>query len=347
MFQFFLGAAPSRAPRIRTAAGADIRLLGVGGRVTRRPLLRPGVSRPVQPGRRIAGQDAQELLAFDPLPVRRPHLLRPDPVAPVAGALGSRRSTLAELPLWGLARGRTWRRPLLRPDIDVCTPTNTSDLAGSPVVESLAALGGIQIARLDATTADEILVQFRSVHAGWFHQLYLGRTLVDRTWLPEQRTLVGKLSGADWPEPMQVLAVHPDVADQDFGEKLPPRPYNRVRLAWRASGFPTDTAFFDVTAGNEPLAETDPNNRLNRILYNGDVGYEYLTDPLAGSGYWNFEVTARDDRPGPTDGNAGTAVCARERVLAFPPDVEPQSETSRFGLSLSGGIATFTATLPE
>jgi len=312
-------------------------------RVFRRALLRSGDSRPVQPARRVARPDSIELLIIDPLPAWRSPLLRPDPVAPTSGGLGSNRRSLVELPWWELARGRTWRSPLLRPDLTACTPSNGTLWPDHNLAITQAATGGVEIRRIDATTPDEIIVRFASAHDGWLHQLYLGRQLIDRTWLPEQRTLVGKISGAEWPEPLQILAVHPDIADLDFGDQLPARPYNRVRLDWRAAGFPSDAAFFDVTAGTAPLVDADPTNQLTRILYNGDIGYSYLSDPLAGSGYWNFEITARDDRP--ADGNAGTVACARERVLAYPPDVEP-SGGSRFGLSLAAGVATFTVTLP-
>ena len=207
-----------------------------------------------------------------------------------------------------------------------------------------AFLGGLAITSLQWASPRSLVCRFRSSHSSRWHHLYAGRTRVGVT-QPGQRVLTAQLVPATWPEHLTLLAV--DVAERltDFGDSLPPRPYNRVRLRFTASTFPDDCEFIDITAGTEPESAVDADNRIGRILFAGDRQYAFLTEPLAGSGEWNFEITPVDSRP--ADGNTGTAVEASQSVLAHPPDVQLAADGDRFDVEIASAALTLTATLPE
>lgn len=205
-----------------------------------------------------------------------------------------------------------------------------------------AFMGGLQIVSLAFASSRGLVCRFRSIHDQCWHQLYAGRTQIGIS-TPGQRTLVGQLQAARYPERLTLMAVEiPDRMD-DFGDELPPRPFNRARLRFTASGFPTDTEFLDITAGEEPGDPVDDSNRIGRLLYVGSTQYEFISDPLPG-GEWNFEITGRDNRP--RDGNAGTSVPASLTVLAHPPDVRITGG-DRLSVDVLNSVATVTATVPE
>lgn len=205
-----------------------------------------------------------------------------------------------------------------------------------------AYLGGLAVDSLAWASPRAIVCRFTSIHTARWHHLYAGRTLIGSC-APGQRLLSAQLLPARYPEHLTLAAV--DIADRttDFGDSLPLRPYNRVRLRFTASSFPDDTEFLDITAGTEPGGAVDDENRIGRLLFAGDRQYEFLTSPLQG-GEWNFEITARDNRP--AGGNAGTSVTAAQSVLAHPPDVEPVGR-DRLAVEVAAGVATITVTVPE
>lgn len=206
-----------------------------------------------------------------------------------------------------------------------------------------AYMGGLKIESLAWESPRALRCRFVSNYSRAWHHLYAGRSRVG-TCQPGQRSLTAQLLATDWPEHLTLLAV--DVADRltDFGDGLPPRPYNRVRLRFTADSFPADCEFIDITAGTEPGGAVDADNRIARLLFKGDGEYAFLTDPLAGSGEWDFRITPRDSRP--ASGNAGTAVDASQTVLAHPPDVQLASSGDRFTAVAAAGLLTVTATLP-
>ena len=202
---------------------------------------------------------------------------------------------------------------------------------------------GVPIDRAEWLDATTIRVRFRSTFTGRNHQLYAGRTLIGETSAPTSRVVTGTVRPSDAPQPLQLLAVSAGELGTDFGTRLPVRPYNRVKLSWTASGFPADTKLFEVRAGTTPGGAVDANNVLARVPFkSGVTSYGYTTDPLDGTGTWNFEIVARDNRP--ADGNAGTALAIAAVVLAYPADVTLNSDGSRLDVSVSGGTATVTFT---
>lgn len=206
-----------------------------------------------------------------------------------------------------------------------------------------AYMGGLAIESLAWASTRALACRFRSNHTSRWHHLYGGRSLIGSC-APGQRLVIGQLVPARYPEHLTLLAVDLQDRTTDFGDDLPLRPYNRVRLRFTADGFPTDTEFLDITAGTVPGGAVDDGNRIGRLLFAGDRQYEFLTPPLEGTGEWNFEITARDNRP--SSGNAGTAAAASQSVLAHPPDV-PLSSRNRLSVAVAGGFATITATVPE
>ena len=205
-----------------------------------------------------------------------------------------------------------------------------------------AYLGGLEVTSLTWASARSLVCRFTSIHTHRWHHLYAGRTLIGSC-APGQRLLSAQLLPARYPEHLTLAAV--DIADRttDFGDELPLRPYNRVRLRFTAASFPDDTEFLDITAGTEPGGAVDDDNRIGRLLFAGDQQYEFITDPLQG-GEWNFEITPRDNRP--SSGNAGTPATASQSVLAHPPDVE-QVARNRLSVEVDAGVATITVIVPE
>lgn len=207
-----------------------------------------------------------------------------------------------------------------------------------------AFLGQLRIDQLRWGGGRTLIARFTSGHVGRYHQLYAGRRRIGLTSGTGQRVIAGQLGFARYPEQITLLAVDPADRARDFGDDLPLRPYNRVRLGWTASGFPSDAEFFDITAGIIPGGAVDSTNRIGRVLFAGDRDYSFLTRPQAGTGQWNFEITARDNRK--PDGNAGTAVAASQTVLAHPPDVPFDSAGDRLSVAIAGAELTVTATVP-
>ena len=198
---------------------------------------------------------------------------------------------------------------------------------------------GVQLDRAEWIDSTTIRARFRSAHTGLRHQLYAGRTLIGETTAPGERIVVGTLRPSLAPQHLQILAVATGEAGADWGYTLPIRPYNRVKLSWTAASFPSDTKLFEVRAGTEPGGAVSSSNVLARVPFRANqTAYEYITNPLDGSGTWNFEIVARDNRA--ADGNAGTALAIAAVVLAHPRDVVTQSDGSRFSVSVSGGTAT-------
>lgn len=203
--------------------------------------------------------------------------------------------------------------------------------------------GGLALTSLAWASQRSLVCRFRSVHTRRWHHLYGGRSRIGVA-APGQRSLTAQLDPSRYPEHLMLLAI--DIGDRltDFGDSLPLRPFNRVRLRFSASGFPSDTEFLDVTAGTVPGGAVADSNRIDRLLFEGDDRYQLVTDPLPGSGTWNFQITPRDNRP--PGGNVGTPATASQDVLAHPPDV-PFVAGQRFHVAVADGAAIITTTVPE
>lgn len=205
-------------------------------------------------------------------------------------------------------------------------------------------LGGFRITGAEWISPTAISVSISTTWGtAYVYQLYAGRTLIGATSSRTERKIVGQLSPTEWPQLLQVLAVDPIHRTTDYGGSLPPRPYNRAKVAFTASAWPADSKAITVTAGNSVGGAVDPDNVVGRSLFDRNRVYSILTDPLEGSGVWNLSIQGRDDRL--ADGNAGTGLALTVDVLAIPPDVTLDSSTlSRFSVNCSGGIAAISFT---
>lgn len=202
-----------------------------------------------------------------------------------------------------------------------------------------ALLGGFAISSTPRWVSPlELLVPFSTTYTDRFHQLYAGRTLVGVSASPAATDVRAIIRPSHYGQPLQLVAVSPDDRLTDFGDDLPPRPYNKVRLSWTAAGY-TDCEAFEVTGGTTPGGAVDDANVLKRVLYDEDRVYEYVTPPLEGSGAWNFEVTPYDTAE--VDGNAGTPLAiATMGILAHPPDVAMNADLSRLTATVAGATIT-------
>lgn len=181
-------------------------------------------------------------------------------------------------------------------------------------------LGRIGISRAVYLGESSLQVQFVSDWTGMYHQVYLGRRLVGETAAPSERTVTALVAPADVAEWLQVVAVDADELGLDRGERLPRRPYNRVRLAWDTTGW-TDARLIEVAAGTAPGGAVVATNVIERVLFDVNRRYELDTPALRGPGRreWNFEVAGRDETP-PT-GNRGTPTAISAEILSPPPDL--------------------------
>lgn len=199
-------------------------------------------------------------------------------------------------------------------------------------------LGGMTIVAVEWISAQTLRVEFASIHAGRHHQLYAGRSLVGTTTSITQRTIVGQVKPSVWPQAIQLMAVAIGERLTDNGSLLPVRAYNRVKLEFEADSWPSDAEHIDVYAGTAAGGAVSESNLVKRLKYDTDRAYEVLTDPLPGSGTWNFRVRGRDNRK--ADGNVGDPLNLSQAVLAHPPDVEAGTGGRRMTVSVAAGVAT-------
>lgn len=207
-------------------------------------------------------------------------------------------------------------------------------------------LGGTRITGAEWLSAAALAVRFTSTYGStYLYQLYAGRSLAGTTASPTARQVVGQIAPSQWPQHLTLLAVEPSQRLTDYGALLPRRPYNKARLRFQTSGWPSDARSIDVLAGTTPGGAVDADNRIARVPFDTNRQYAILTPPMPGSGQWNFEVIGRDDTL--PEGNAGTALALSAQLLAHPPDVALASDGSRFGVSIENQQATVTFAYPE
>jgi hypothetical protein len=173
------------------------------------------------------------------------------------------------------------------------------------------------------------------------YQLYVNRVLTAVTQSTTDRDLLATVFPALWPQEIQLVAVDPTDVGTDYGAQLPPRPYNQVKMQITPSGW-TDARLLEITGGTTPGGAVDASNLLGRILFDLNREYDFITDPLAGSGAWNFKVAGVDETA--PFGNRGTPATATVTILAHPPDVLYQPDGTRFATQLTGGnlVVNFT-----
>lgn len=205
-------------------------------------------------------------------------------------------------------------------------------------------LGGHAIAAISWEGPFALAVRFETTYDDLCHQFYVGRSLVGWTDSIGDRQILCNVQDSLWPEHCQLLAVDPTQRATDYGALLPPRPYNRVKLIGDTTGW-TDAKFLEVVAGTEPGGAVDTDNVIALELF--DTGREriIITDPLPGSGPWNFELAGRDlTRP---DGNRGDPTAVSASIYAHSPDVEYLDDGySRLQATSNGTNLTVTFTEP-
>lgn len=205
-------------------------------------------------------------------------------------------------------------------------------------------LGGHQVVGVSVEGPFALRVRFETTYDTMCHQVYIGRTLAGQTESAGDREIICSYVPSDWPEHgPQLLAV--EVADrfEDYGALLPPRPYNSVKLTWTTSGWSPDTRFCEITASTEPDEPVDLENVIQRVLFDTDREFEFVTNPLPGTGDWEFEIAGRDATL--PEGNRGTAASVTASVLAHPPDVDFAADGyNRFELAAVGGELTVSFT---
>lgn len=201
-----------------------------------------------------------------------------------------------------------------------------------------ALLGGCQIIGLYWIATHTLNVVVESSYANKLHQVYYGRQLVGVSNTVDQRLIAANVMPDISPDHLSVAAV--DVADRltDFGDTLPDRPYNRLRVAVNTSGWPADSRSIHVVAGAAPDAPADPDREVAAEVFDTDRTYQLITSHFRQSGTYYLQAFGRDDkRPA---GNIGTPADFSAEILAYPPDVVTQTDGSRMSVSIEDGIAT-------
>jgi hypothetical protein len=194
-------------------------------------------------------------------------------------------------------------------------------------------LGGHTITGVGWDGPRSIAVEFQSTYlSGWLWQLYAGRRRIGTTSLPTQRRIGGQLILDGAPAPLTLIRVPVGERLADYGAEIPPLPWNRFVLGWRAESFPADTHRFQIAAAREPGGEVDPGNILAEPPYAGPGPYTLMLPPLARSGEWTYRITPYDDaRP---LGNPGTPSDVVVTALVPPPDFVPQADGQRFSVAV-------------
>lgn len=202
-------------------------------------------------------------------------------------------------------------------------------------------LGGFKIKAIGWLGPQSVIVVFSSSYgSSYLYQLYAGRTLIGVTRGTGDRSIIGSLSPSEWPQHLTLLAVAPENRLTDYGASLPLRPYNKVKLTFSTSSWPSDAKLIELSAGTAVGGAVDTTNVLKRVFYETDGTFTIYSTPMPGTGQWNFEIAGRDDKP--PDGNRGTALAVSADVIAHPPDVVLQDDNTRFSVSIASGTATVT-----
>ena len=205
---------------------------------------------------------------------------------------------------------------------------------------------GIEITAVVKLSDASILVRFDSVYGeDYLHQLYVGRTLVGVTTGPNRRQVIGQWWPGLYSETIQLLAVDPSDRTTDFGDDLPDRPYNRVKISYNTASMSLDTRRVEIASGTEPGGAVDEENIVGQDFYRGSGTFSLITDPLGPGGEWNFEVAGRDGTA--PDGNRGTPLELSATIKAHPPDLEPFPDGDRFEVEAAAGTLTLSYLLPE
>lgn len=208
--------------------------------------------------------------------------------------------------------------------------------------------GGIKIdpSRLHWSAPTTLVVPFTSVHM-LRHQLYAGARLLSETRSGADRQFAVSYQPSRYPEFLQIVALSTSEPGGDRSADLPPRPRNRVRVTftntgggWSGDPHEVDVRIFELFLAQEPGGEIDAETAVAAVVAEGVRTYELLGPPVGPSGTWPLIVRGRDTRE--EGGNPGSEEAGSAEILAVPPDFETE-----FGVTVSGGLATFNVTVPE
>jgi len=204
-------------------------------------------------------------------------------------------------------------------------------------------LGGMTITNTGWLGPQAVYVDFVSTYGvGYLWQLYANRTLIGATTLSSERRIVGMLQPSGVPAVLTLLLVPAGEVRTDYGQQIPPGPWNRYLLNWNQSGGDADLDRWDITSGPAPSTDPDPTNVLGAVPYYGDRAYSFALPPLDLPGPWRYAVTPRDNAK--PLGNAGTPVVIEIPAATPPPDVQFNSDGTRFSVAVASGVLTATFT---
>lgn len=204
-----------------------------------------------------------------------------------------------------------------------------------------AFLGGVLVTRLAWVSDGALEVRFQTLHRDCVHHLYAGRDRIGETTTIDERSILARLVPSDYPPPLTLVACLPENSGTDFGALLPPRPFNRPRVWFTASGGSwADAKTIEVLSGEFPGDPVDADNQLGRSVFQWQGAYQIQLPPMGPSGFWSGRIQGRDNVP--PAGNVGDPADFSFRVVTAPPDLIPVSSRQRFGIEVSGGVATVT-----
>lgn len=184
----------------------------------------------------------------------------------------------------------------------------------------IAYMGGFRITDVAWSGSHAIRVTVETDYADRYLQLYAGRRLIGVSESAGELSVTGQLQPAHCPHALTVLIVEEEDRLTDFGQQLPPRPYNQVDLDWSAASFPDDAKWFEITASTAADGAVDPDNILARVEFIGDGDYSFLADPINAPGDWSYRITSRDDAM-PLGNPCDTPAEDTIALLPYPPDV--------------------------
>lgn len=201
-----------------------------------------------------------------------------------------------------------------------------------------ACLGGFTITAMGWLGPRAVFVDLATTYTNRLYQLYAGKTLIGVTSAATETRVIGQLDPSKSPQPILLLAVLPADRLTDFGQQLPPRPWNRFDLTWPGAGQPADTKEFIITAGTTVGGAVDDSNEIARLPFNGAaLDYELKTPSVNPGGVWNYGVRPIDSTL--PNGNAGTRADVGLTAFIHPPDIAQNGGGQRLSAVVAAGIA--------
>lgn len=186
--------------------------------------------------------------------------------------------------------------------------------------------GSINITSTAWVAAGALRVRFTSSYQKR-HQVYAGRRLAGVTDSAGMREVICDLDPTTRPVWLQVVAV--DDASIDYGQALPPRPYN-VPLITLPANADIDRVVATIGSDTETLV--------------GLLTSRTLAITPQPTGTATVSITPYDNRP--PAGNAGASVNVDVVCESMPPDVAYDT-SSRFNVSSDAGGLRIRTTMPS